>query len=171
MIGKSSIDAVMAVIFQSPTTEFHLRQLEKVTGLSMPTIISATDKLARMGLITKEKGKIMTLVKANAENRDFIRYKRLYNIRALYESGIVDWLDKAYNHPQAIVLFGSFSRGEDIEKSDIDLAVKTTRKQRPDTAKYEKMLGKRVSIHEVDERISEEFKASLHNGIVLEGSW
>lgn len=70
------------------------------------------------------------------------------------------------------MLFGSFSRGEDTENSDIDIVVITKKGLSLNTEKYDKVLKKRVNIHEVDLiKISEEFKANLANGIVLEGSW
>ena len=172
MIEKSTIQKVLAIFFENPSREFHLRELSRLLKLSMPTIISATDKLAKENLITKEKGKVVTKVTANRDNIDFTRLKRMHNLELIYQSSIIDHISESYNNPKAIILFGSFSRGEDIEKSDIDVAVMTNKRLSLDLLKYEKILKKPISIHEVNlDKISKEFKANLLNGIVLEGSW
>ena len=173
MIEKSTIEKVLAVFFENPSKkDLHLRELSRITKLSMPTIISTTDKLAKEHLIIKFPGKVMTKVIAYRDNEKFTRYKLLRNLEKIYESGIIEFLSKEYHHPKVIILFGSFSRGEDIESSDIDIAILIKRKLNLDLSKYEKTLKKTVNIHEVDmNKISNEFKANLANGIVLEGSW
>ena len=172
MIEKSTIEKVLAVFFENPSREFHLRELSRLLKLSMPTIISATDNLAKEKLIIKEKGKVVTKVMANRESIYFSRYKRLYNLELVYNSNLTNFLSEAYNNPKLIILFGSFSRGEDIEKSDIDIAVITNKKLSLDLTKYEDILKKAINVHEVNlDKISKEFKANLLNGIMLEGSW
>ncbi|MBI2135854.1 nucleotidyltransferase domain-containing protein [Candidatus Woesearchaeota archaeon] len=72
----------------------------------------------------------------------------------------------------AVILFGSYSRGEDIEGSDIDIAILTNKKLELNLERYNKKLERHINIHEIlVEKISAEFKANLWNGIVLEGSW
>jgi len=172
MIEKSTIQKVLAVFFDNPSREFHLRELSRILKLSMPTIISATDKLAKEKLIIKEKGRVITKVTANRDNTDFAKHKRLYNLELIYNSSLINHLFESYNQPKAIILFGSFSRGEDIEKSDIDIAVITNKRLNLSLSKYENILKKAISMHEVSlDKISGEFKANLLNGIVLEGSW
>ena len=172
MIEKSTIQKVLAVFFDNPSREFHLRELSRLLKLSMPTIISATDKLAKESLILKKKGKVITKVMANRSYIDFARLKRLHNLELIYKSGIMNHFSESYNQPKAIILFGSFSRGEDIEKSDIDIAIITNKKLNLNLQKYENILKKVISVHEVNlDKISKEFKSNLANGIVLEGSW
>src|SRR3989338_445112 len=108
MIEKSTIERILAVFFENPSREFHLRELSRLLKLSMPTIISATDTLSKEKLITKIKEKVVTKVLANRENTSFLRWKRIYNLDIVYKSGIVDYLSDAYNHPKNAILFGSF---------------------------------------------------------------
>ena len=172
MIEKSTIQKVLEIFFENPSTEFYLRELARVLKLSMPTIVSTTDDLARQKLIVKEKTKVLTKVQANRDNIEFLRLKRICNLTQIYTSGIVDFVSNAYNNPKTIILFGSFSRGEDVEESDIDIAIVTNKKLRPDLSEYERVLKRTVNIHEINlNKISDEFKANLANGIVLEGSW
>jgi|SRR3989344_716506 len=170
MIEKSTIEKVMAKFFENPTTEVHLRELSRQLKISMPTIISTTDKLSEEQLLQKKKSKFLTTVKANVQNTRFIRLKRVFNIEQVYESGIVDELIKEYNHPHAIILFGSYSRGEDIERSDIDITVITNKKISLDTANYEKKLKRTIQILQLTkDKIPEELFNNLMNGIILEG--
>ncbi|MBI2548646.1 nucleotidyltransferase domain-containing protein [Candidatus Woesearchaeota archaeon] len=172
MIEKSTNQIVLSIFFENPTTEFYLRELSRRLKLSMPTIVSVTDMLAKDKLVIKIKGKALTIVRANRENITFIRYKRLYNLQQIYSSGIVDDLTERYNHPKAIVLFGSYARGDDTELSDIDIAVMTHKQLQLPLEDYQKQLHRPMSIHEIDlMKLSEEFKANLANGIVLEGFW
>ena len=62
------------------------------------------------------------------------------NLEKIYGSGIVDFLSNKYNRPKSIILFGSFSKGEDIENSDIDIAVSTNKRLNLDISKYEKII-------------------------------
>jgi|SRR3989338_7672349 len=172
MIEKSTIWKILEIFFENPSKEFHLRELSRLLKLSMPTIITATDILSKKRLITKIKGKVLTKVQSNREDINFIRYKRLRNLESIYTSGIVDYLSNAYNHPKNIILFGSYSRGDDIERSDIDIAICTNKRLNLNLEKYGRILKKRINIHEIDlNKATEEFKANLANGIVLEGSW
>ncbi|MBI2564698.1 nucleotidyltransferase domain-containing protein [Candidatus Woesearchaeota archaeon] len=172
MLEKSTNEKILELFFDNPTTQFHLRELSRKLKLSMPTIVSTTDQLAELGLIIKKKGKIMTVVMANRDNVTFIRLKRVNNIKKIYSSSIIDYLTKQYNNPKIIILFGSFSRGEDIEKSDVDIAIITNKNINLDILKYEKFLKKRINIHEIEiKKISQEFQHNLYNGIIMGGYW
>lgn len=172
MIEKSTLRKVLSVFFENPSRQFHLRQLSRMTNLSMPTIILTTNILAKNQLIIKNKSKVLTIVMANRDFVTFSRYKQVYNLEKIYDSDIVDYLSKAYNHPKAIILFGSYARGEDTEKSDIDIAIITSKRITDDYAKFEKFLNRNISVHEINENeISNEFRKNLANGIVLGGSW
>ncbi len=172
MIEKSTNERILGIFFDNPSKEFHLRELSRLSKLSLPTVISATETLSREKLVIKTKGKVLTKIVGNRENIAFVRYKRVYNLERLYTSGIVDYLSSAYNNPRLIIMFGSYSRGEDIEGSDIDIAIITNKKLNIDFSEYEKILKRGVSIHEIAlEKISNEFRSNLANGIVMEGSW
>ena len=161
----------MEVFFENPVRKFHLRELSRFTRLSMPTIISATNTLHKEKMILKHKSKAVTTVEANRENIQFIRLKRAFNLEKTYVSTIVDYLTSAYNHPKAIIVFGSYSRGEDTEQSDVDIAVVTSKKAKLSLAPYEKIMKRKISIHEIElDKVSAEFKNNLTNGIVLAGT-
>ena len=101
----------------------------------------------------------------------FIRLKQILNLDNIYSSGLVDRLVEVYHAPDAIILFGSYSRGEDTEDSDIDIAVLTGRKQIDESyAKQEKELKRKLSIKIISPKnITKEFTLSLANGVILYG--
>ena len=81
MIEKSTIEGVLEFFFRNPSRETHLRELSRLLKLSMPTILSATDDLAKENLIIKIKSGFITKVHANRENAGFIRKKWIYNLK------------------------------------------------------------------------------------------
>ena len=123
MIDKNSTQNIRTHFYTYPSTEIHLRALARATKLSLPTVITIVRKLAKEELISIKKTTALTIVRANTENPQFTRMKRINNLASLYHSGIVDYLNKAYNYPKALLCFGSYARGEDSEDSDIDIPI------------------------------------------------
>ncbi|MBI4016461.1 MAG: nucleotidyltransferase domain-containing protein [Candidatus Aenigmarchaeota archaeon] len=137
----------------------------------MPAIISAVRALQCEQLVVVKRGRVLTTVKACGDSTLFTRLKRAQNLETLYVSGLVDALSSAFRRPQAIICFGSYSRGDDIETSDVDIAVIGGKQTEPHLEKFEKIFHRTVSVHHIDlNRVSEEFKSNLCNGIVLEGA-
>jgi len=170
MLEKNNIEKILGVFFDHPTREFHIRELARRSGISAPTILLAVNILLKKNLIDMHKKGNMKIVKASGST-EFIRIKRIENIRRVYESGIIDYLRDLYEKPMAIILFGSFSRGDDTEKSDIDIAVVTKQHEEAGIDLYEKKFNRKISIHEVDvKKISKEFYSNLANGIVMDGA-
>lgn len=160
---------LMRIIFENPTYRFHIRELARLTKLNPNTIINISNALEKQGLIKKEKRKHLTEIYANIENKDFIIKKRIFNILQLYNSELVDFLIKKYS-PEAISVIGSYSRGEDMEKSDIDIAVISDKKESIDIEKFEKILNRKIHLLALNYKdISDEFYTNLINGIILYG--
>lgn len=161
---------VLAEFFKKPTVRFHIRELARLTKIHPNTIIKLTDELEKESVIIKKRYKNLIEAQANIESEHFIREKRLFNISQINKCGLLDHLISFYNNPRAIVLYGSFARGEDIEKSDIDMAVITKEKKTSNLILYEKKLEKNIHLFCIDySKISDEFYTSLINGIVLHG--
>jgi predicted nucleotidyltransferase len=168
MIKKSTIEQVLEYFFTYPTTRVHLRELARQLHLSMPTIITATSKLAQEKLITIERTRALTIVRAT-HTKQFTRRKRISNLAQLYESGLIDALDRMCT-PDAIICFGSYSRGEDAETSDIDIALINSNGRDVPVEEFEHLMRRKISIHAIDTHMSKEFMDNLKNGIVLEGA-
>ena len=163
-------DVLLKYFLRNPTEEVHLRQLSRKVSVAFPWVRKMVLGLVKKGILVQKKEHGLVLVKSNGENELFRALKRSYNLFSILSSGIVSFLIDNYSHPEAVVLFGSYCRGEDSETSDIDIAVVTKRHIVTDVSIFEKSLLKKIKILELDStRIQSEFLNTLANGIVLYG--
>ncbi len=98
-------------------------------------------------------------------------HKMLDNLSQILDSGLVEELEELYPGC-AIILFGSYARGEDTIDSDIDIAVITPKQKNLELTHFEQILEReiRVQTYPSFEGLSEEMKKIIMNGIVLGGS-
>lgn len=169
MITKDNTLRVMELFFMYPEKKFHLRELERLTNLSMPGVRKIVQKLEKENLLLSKKEKVVKNFYAT-RNEKFIFLKRAYNLYTIFTTGLLDFLKEIYEEPESIILFGSFSRGEDISKSDIDIAIITRKHESPDLSVFEKRLSRKIRLYEIKiEKAEPEFLNTLANGIVLYG--
>lgn len=146
--------------------------LAKNLGVSSTAVAKALVYLEKNKIILVKRDKLMNLniIQLNRENSQAVHLKRVENLKAIYESGIIESLEEDFPG-STIILFGSYSKGEDTIKSDIDLAVIGNKEKNLDLSKFEKVLKKEIIInfyHSFKE-INKELKESLCNGVVLSG--
>ena len=115
--------ALKELFYNHPTKHWHFEQLLHEAGLSRAQTNEWIQKLRQENIITriKPRGKMPYYV-ANYEHPHYQNSKRLYALQKLHESGLMDYLvslDKA----EAVILFGSFSRWDWYDSSDIDIFV------------------------------------------------
>lgn len=172
------MDKILEYFIREPEREFHVRELAKLMKKSPTTTSKHLSKLKKGGLLNSRKRLNHSLFKANAENPLFRTEKLAYNLRRMAESGLISHLVEEYNNPEAIILFGSFAKAEDIPKSDIDLLVVTPIRKELNLQKFEKYLGHKIHLFAHSKADIEKMKSknkellnSLANGIVIEGLW
>ncbi len=169
MIQKCSTWKVFAVFAQMPQKSFHVRELSKQVNLSPTSVNIHLRKLEENKLIVKETGGLYNSYRADFNNDYFRFYKKIHNMIQLRESGLIEELeDKIF--PTAVVLFGSYMKGEDIETSDIDLFL-MAREKKISIEKYEKILGRKIQFFFCTDikKIPAELKNNILNGIVIYG--
>ena len=172
---RKSAFEVAELIFNYPNKIFHIRLLEKETGFSTTAIIDAVKDLGHFKIVQIEETPLTTNVKADLESEAYRFYKLVFNLYRLKRYLFIDGLIEIFNNPKAIVLFGSFGKGEDLEESDIDILVISS--NQPDEKLqdfiniFEKELKRNVNIHILNslDKSSDEFKNAIANGIVLHG--
>ncbi len=167
---KGNQDKVLEVFFDNPTEKFYIREIARITKLNPNTIINISEKLIREGLIRREKKEHVVELSADLDNENFKNKKRLSNFRRILECGIVNILKSKFDS-EVISIIGSYSRGEDIGESDIDIVVMTKKEyEDTDLKKYEKILNRDIHLIVTDyTKISDEFYTNLLNGIILYG--
>ena len=116
---------VMCWFFSFPAKELSLNDLTKLTNISKTTANKIVKKLVNEGFLkTNPLGKIWRITCNQKHEFNTIR-KIPYNLELIYQSGIIGAVLKNTENPRAIILFGSYRKGDDTENSDIDIAVET----------------------------------------------
>ena len=94
----------------------------------------------------------------------------------LFQSGIIEFLTNHYQNPKAIVVFGSFRRGEDQTGSDIDIAIEASGKgelittRLKDLLPFEESIQRTIQLHIFTRTtINPHVFNNIANGIVLKG--
>lgn len=167
---KSSIWKVFEVFVNEPIKIHYIKEISKKINLAPTSVKKHIDGLKDSSLIIKKKGERFEGYIANRENENFLFYKKMFNLIIIKESGILDYI-KDNLYPKSIVLYGSYLRGEDIEKSDIDLFIISKTKKSLNFEKYERVLKRKVHVilEENLNRLNENIKLEIINGLVLYG--
>ena len=170
MVQKCSYLRVLEIFFKEPITIHFIKEISKRITLAPTSVRNHLAELLKQNLILKKKSKPFDGFAANRENDDFIFYKRAYNLYSLKE--LSDFLVQSY-YPKLIVLFGSYSKGEDIESSDIDIFILTKTKKDIELGIFEKKLKRKINLMMLDDfdKLDENIKKKIWNGITLYGGF
>ncbi len=162
--------------FAFPTKEFGLSELAEAVRISKTTANIAVAKLVEQGFLKKEVlGKVWRL---SCNQQHIYNYSRKisHNLMLVYESGIITEVKKAVQNPLAIVLFGSYRKGDDTEQSDIDIAVEILGDEEMKIVElgivpqFGYRQNVQVNIHIFSRnKIDLNMFANITNGIVLDG--
>ncbi len=167
------MDKILEVFFINPTKPHYLIDISRKIQLAHTSVKRDLDNLVNLGIITEsieKRGKRkFPVYKSNLNSKLFKKYKIMYNFNSILESKIAEFIWEKLA-PKSIVLFGSYSRGEDIEDSDIDIFVEC-KKDNMDLKSFEKKLGRKIELHfnESFRSYSKELKNNIINGIVISG--
>lgn len=112
---------VLGLFVKNPYERYYLREAARTLRISPMTVKRALDMLVGDGLLVREEFKARLLYKANMESVAFLHMKAAYNLAWLEGKCIVDYLKERLPGMSSLVLYGSFAKGENDEKSDIDL--------------------------------------------------
>lgn len=167
---------VLNEFLQTPTKRFQLRELSRLTKLSTTAVKRLLVALVDEELIKETHEKNYYFFEANRGNERYKLVKKLVLIYSLESDGVLTCLCRALNHPEAVILFGSASHGEDTENSDIDLFVLSEVKRHLSLKAFEKALKRRINVLIMNKKEFEAAKSknpelvnNLVNGILLRG--
>ncbi len=168
MLQNYTTYRVLRLFFDHPTKGFQLRGISRTLRIGMPSVSLHVKRLEKSGFLKRDKNGVYASYKASRSDL-FKLYKRNDMLLRLHECGLVDFLADRFV-PNAIVLFGSASRGEDIESSDIDLLV-VSEVEEIDVREYERLLKRKINIlFEPDvAKMPRELMNNIINGIVIYG--
>lgn len=157
----------------------NLRGIAKQLKKSPTAVSNALKDLEKENLIKIKKEEIMNLlsIELNRDNKNAINMKRVENLKMIYESELLEFLQDSFPGT-TIILFGSYSRGDDIyssneeNRSDIDIAIIGTKGKEIKLAEFIKKLERMILINFYPsfKEIHKHLRDSILNGILLSGS-
>lgn len=171
MKHKNIKQIIKEYFFVNPSAKLRVRQIERELKLPLPSVINYVKELEKEELLSKSKIGNVVFCTSNRSSKKFLLEKRLFNIKMLYSSGLVDFLVVELSNP-SIILFGSSSKGEDIENSDIDLYLETSSKKELRFEKFEKILKRKIQIFKysnISQIKNKPLANNIINGIGLNG--
>ena len=144
------------------------REIAKILKVSPTAVGNSVKKLKE--LVKIEKTKTINFITFNRDGPKAIELKRVENLKSVYLSGLSDYLESELAGG-TILLFGSYSLGEDTITSDIDIAVIGRKDKVLELEEYEKALNRKININFYDlwKNIHEHLRNNILNGILLQG--
>ena len=173
---NESYQKTLQWFFSFPTKEIGLNDLSEALGIAKTTAKRVVTELSEAGFLKVETIGRLWRISANPAHPYNFTWKITYNLNLLFFSGILDAVHTIVPSPRAIVLFGSYRKGDDIETSDLDIAVEVIGNDEPKIVELGHLedfgYRKNVPVHlYVFSRNNIELNlfANIANGIVLEG--
>jgi predicted nucleotidyltransferase len=136
---------ILELLLLNPTMEFHLREISRRTRVSAPYVQRELANLMALGLVLKRSQGNLTLFRVNKNSPIAEELKRIFLKTESFGRFIRDSLGEVGNIRFALI-YGSFARGEEAERSDVDLLVVGDVDER-------RMLG---VVEQVEERLGRE---------------
>ncbi len=171
MKTKSIKNKIKYYFFLNPTVQLRVRHIEKDIGVPLPSAIRYARELEEEEVLKSSFVSGVKLFSADRTSGQFLVEKRMYNIMALSDSGLLKYLVETLDNP-TIVLFGSYSKGEDVEDSDIDLYVEAQAKKLAGLKKFENILNRKIQIFFytiINDVENKELANNIINGVTLNG--
>lgn len=161
---------ILRLLFIKAGTSLNQRQISRFLNVSHPAVVKALPRMGNLIRVSQDKESKRWSIELNRDSQKVMQLKRADNLKLFYESGLADFIEKEFAGA-TIILFGSYSRGEDIINSDIDVAVIGRKEKKINTAKFEKILERKIHISSYDtfSKINKTLKENLCNGIVIFG--
>lgn len=162
--------------FSFPTREMGLNDLSEALGISKTTAKGIVLQLMKEGFLKRETWGKLWRISCNLRHHYNYTRKISYNLALVYESKILDMVHEVIKNPRAIILFGSYRKGDDTENSDIDIAVEVLNDEEIkiiELAKFSEFGYRKdvlVNLHAFSRnKVGLNLFSNIANGIVLEG--
>ncbi len=153
---------ILEFFFEHPQVSFAVRELTTKTGIKRSTVQYYLTQLRKEGFVLSNN--------QWADNWRNRVVKTNYYTEKISKTGLVEYLEEELG-ASAIILFGSFRKGESAQESDIDIFVECAREKTLDLRRFEKRLGHKIQLF-VRPKITllpKDLLNSVVNGIKLQG--
>jgi len=115
--------SILYWFFAYPEVKITLTELSKKLGISKKTASRIVTDLAKENFLIVEPIGKSWRIHCNIQHRYNRMYKIGHNISLVYSSGIIAEIYRLIGNPKAVILFGSYRKGDDMGTSDLDIAV------------------------------------------------
>ena len=117
---------ILQVFFDQPNKKFQLRELSRITKISLPSVKKHIEILLKLDIVREKEDGIYKGYKSSLTAIYKILKRNDILIRIM-ESGLIKELETVYT-PNCIVLYGSAVEGTDDERGDIDIFIQSKKK-------------------------------------------
>lgn len=172
---ERAYDKVLHWFFAYPAKEFTLSELCEQLKISKTTANTVVLELEKLKFLEHEVLGNLWRIYANQKHPFFITLRIPFNLKSVYQSDILEWVVSNVPNARAVILFGSYRKGDDTEKSDVDIAVEVVGNKELEIVKLQaSRMGYRENVHVnvhlfSRKKIDLNVFASIANGIVLQG--
>lgn len=159
--------------FKDNYRRINIREYARIRKISPPYASKLLKMFEKENLLTKEKERNYIYYVTNKHSQTFIQLSRMYWQILFKKIGLIDYLEKELINP-IIILFGSFSKAEIKEGSDIDITIFTISKKKINLEKFEKKLDRKIQLFVFNKREdikNRELLNDILNGFILSGEW
>ena len=154
--------------FEDCYRRINVREYSRLRKISPPTASKILFELNKEGLLLIEKDRNYIFYYANKNNKIFVDLSRIYwNLRL---DNLVDFLNKTLINP-TIILFGSLSKAETKNDSDIDIGI-IGHKKELDIKNFENNLRRKIQLFffsSIEDIKNKELANNIINGYILKG--
>ena len=114
---------VLATLFMRPDERFHVRELERITGVSAGSLHRELKAMAESGLLVREKVGNQVFYQADAHCSIYEElaaiFRKTIGLTSLLQGALSDFGDRI----RAAFVFGSMASGRQSAGSDLDICV------------------------------------------------
>ena len=175
MASPSKEEQVLRLILEnSPLKHWHFEEIVKNVDMTRAAVSKWLKRYKEEGLLrrVKEKGQFPYLT-CGSENPVYIAKKRIYALKKIYQSGLIEYL-LGLEGVKTAIIFGSMAKGDWYKDSDIDIFI-YGKPARFDKHKYEMKLKRDIELHVFDskkdiKKIKTGIIKNVMDGHVIKGS-
>ncbi|MFH1586648.1 MAG: nucleotidyltransferase domain-containing protein [Candidatus Diapherotrites archaeon] len=128
MLDQYVIVKAIEAITSQPNKSFSVRGLASAIRISPGSSGKALDFMAKKGIVTLKIIGRSYQYRANLESSLCRQWKILFNLDLLADSGFTKEITKKIPGLHSILLYGSFAKGTNDGKSDVDILVIASKK-------------------------------------------
>ncbi len=130
-------NSLLEFFYENPNAKLTVREIASKIGASRSTVQYNLKLFKEEGIISQNNRWIDSW-----QNR---LQKINYYLKKIAKSGLIDYLEKELV-ASAIILFGSFRKGESVKESDIDIFVECARERKLNLSRYERKLSHKIQL-------------------------